>query len=225
MTHYEKFLRFLQKRFVRHQKFGLSLTIGIMLTIFFAFLFGGILQDYIGHDTLIQADARMANFVYSLRSDTLNDVMLFSTNLGKWQIVFTGVLIAGFLLFALDLLPYLSALVISVVSGEIIIPLIKNLVQRPRPPSIDALVLERGFSFPSGHSFMAFALYGLVAYFIYRTSTKKIWKILSIICGGAVIGAIAFSRVYLGIHWPSDVFASFALGAAWLSLMITIQCF
>ena len=222
MNNYKKFLHFIRRRFLRHEKFGLPFTLHVSLTAFFLFLFGGILQDYIGHDTLIRADTRIVNLIYTLRTDTLNNVMLFFTDLGTWQIVFTGVLAAGFILFALNLFSYLFTLIISVTGGELIIAIIKNLVQRPRPSSIHALVMEKSFSFPSGHSFVAFAFYGLLSYVIYRMSRKKMWKALAIGTGILTIGMIAFSRVYLGVHWPSDILASLALGAAWLGALITI---
>ena len=222
MTGYETFLHFIKKRFSRHGIFGLPFTLQILLTAFFLFLFSGILQDYIGHDALIRADTRIVNLIYLLRTGTLNNVMLFFTNLGTWQIVFTGVFVAGFILFALNLFSYLFALIISVTGGELIISIIKNLVQRPRPSSIYALVVEKSFSFRSGHSFIAFAFYGLLTYIIYRMSRKKIWKVCAVSGGIFIIGMIAFSRVYLGVHWPSDVLASLALGAAWLGALITI---
>ena len=222
MTTYESFLNFLRKRFSREGKFGLQLTIGVSLTLFFIFLFFSILQDYRAYDPLVRADTPIVNLIYTLRSQKLNQVMLFFTDIATWQVVFTGIIVASFSLFSLNLLPYLFALIISASGGEVVVAIIKSLVQRPRPPSISALVLEHSFSFPSGHTFIAFSFYGLLAYIIYHMSDKKIWKIIAIVGGIAIIGAISFSRVYLGVHWPSDVLASFTLGAAWLTLLITI---
>jgi len=221
-TRFVSFLRFLRKRFLRKEKRGLQLTIGVLLTTLFILLFFSILQDYRAYDPLVRADVRIANLFYTFRSDTLTNVMLFLTNLGSWKIVFTGIVVIGFSLFALNLLPYLCALIISASGGEVIVAVIKHLVQRPRPPSISAFLLDHSFSFPSGHSFIAISFYGLLAYIMYRMSNKKISKIIAIAGGIAIIGSIAISRVYLGLHWPSDVFASFALGVAWLTLIITI---
>ncbi|MDP3769357.1 MAG: LssY C-terminal domain-containing protein [bacterium] len=219
---FARFFYVVRSRFSLHEKYGLPLTIGIALTLFFVFVFLGILQDYIGHDPLVQADIRVVKVVELFRSHTLNNVMLFMSNLGKWQIVFSGMIVIGFILFSLNLLPYLFMLVVSASGGELIVSLIKNMVARPRPPIISSLLLENGFSFPSGHGFIAFSFYGFLAYIIYRTSRKKIWKAMAIVGGAGVIGFIAFSRVYLGAHWPSDVLASLALGAAWLCVLITI---
>ena len=221
-TIYGRFLHFLKKRFLRKEKYGIRLTIGVLLTMFFVFLFLSILQDYRAYDPLVRADTRIVNLIYTFRSETLNNVMLLFTSIATWHIVFLALIVIGFSLFALNLLPYLWALIISAGGGEIVYLVIKNLVQRPRPPSISALISAHGFSFPSGHTFVAFSFYGLLAYIIYRTSVKKIWKISAIIGGIAIVGIIGVSRVYLGVHWPSDIFASFMLGAAWLTLLITM---
>ena len=221
-TTYGRFLDFIRRRFSRRDKLGLPLTIHIAFIIFFLFLFSAVLQDYIGHDPLIRADIRIVNLIYPLRSAILSNVMLFFSDLATWQIVFMGVIVVGFFLFALNLLPYLFALIISVSGGEIIVAIIKNLVQRTRPPSMSALVLEKSFSFPSGHVLVAFSFYGLLTYILYKANKKKMWKTIAISMGIAIIGIIAFSRVYLGVHWPSDVLASLALGAAWISMYITI---
>ena len=211
-----------QQLLVRKEKIQFRFMIGILFTIFFLVLFFSILQDYRTYDPLVRADTRIVNLIYTFRSETLNNVMLLVTNLATLHIVFIGLAVIGFLLFALNLLPYFYALVLSAAGGEMIYWVIKNLIQRPRPPSINALILAHGFSFPSGHTFVAFSFYGLLAYIVYRTSTKKIWKIGAITGGMTIIGVIGLSRVYLGVHWPSDIFASFALGAAWLTLLITI---
>ena len=221
VENYEYFLNFVHRHLNPHKKDGFLLTIGIGITFFFLFIFFGILQDYIGHDPLVQADVRIVTLVRFFRSDALNGVMLFVSNLGKWQIIFFGVIAVGFPLFALNVLPYLFALVISAGGGEVIVWIIKNLVQRPRPSSITALLFEKGFSFPSGHSFMAVSFYGVLAYVVFRMSRKRTTKILSVIGGAGIMGAIGFSRIYLGVHWPSDVLASFALGAALLTAVIT----
>ncbi len=216
------FLDFLRKRFSLREKRGLELTVGVLLVALFVFLFFSILQDYRTYDPLVRADTRIVNLIYTFRSETLNNAMLLITNLATLQIVLAGIVVIGFLLFTLNLLPYFYALMISAIGGEIMYWVIKNLIQRPRPPSANALISVHGFSFPSGHAFMAFSFYGLLAYIIYRTSSKKRWKMGAIVGGAMTIISIGLSRVYLGVHWPSDIIASFMLGAAWLVFLITI---
>ncbi|WP_121355982.1 phosphatase PAP2 family protein [Flavisolibacter nicotianae] len=88
---------------------------------------------------------------------------------------------------------------------------------RPAHPLIDPL---NNFSFPSGHATSAFILYGLLSYLIWKTDIPKPFKYL--ICAILILFSllIGFSRVYLRVHYPSDVVAGFCIGFAWLLLTI-----
>jgi hypothetical protein len=109
----------------------------------------------------------------------------------------------------------------SLIGEESLVWTAKVIFARERPDLVNALVVASGPSFPSGHGFVAFAFWGLAAWFAI-TSTTRLWARLAIAAVALLgIGVLGFSRVYLGVHWPSDVMASFAGGAAWLSLLIT----
>lgn len=105
--------------------------------------------------------------------------------------------------------------------GEILVQLGKIGFARPRPDLVNALIPAQGASFPSGHAFVAICFYGLVGWF--AIDRVKTWKAKAAIAALtiATVLAIGFSRIYLGVHWPSDVIASFGLGAAWLTATIT----
>lgn len=219
---FPKFFHFLKKRLTPDEKFGLDLTIGTLVTLFFIYLFFGIIQDYIGQEPLIQSDLRIINLTQILRTPNLNNVMLFITYLGSWKIVFSGAFLICLILFLRRRWYHLWTFIISVSGGEILVWIIKNLVERPRPPLVNALTPETSFSFPSGHSFVALSFYGLLFYYLFRLSKNKFQKFLSIFFGIVIILSIGFSRIYLGVHWPTDVLASFAVGSAWLATLITI---
>ncbi len=218
---YPRFFRFVKNRLTPDERFGLYLTIGVFITLIFAYLFFGLVQDLIGQDPLIQSDLRIINLVQIFRSPFLNSSMLFITYLGRWQIVFLGTIAIGILFFLTKRWRYLITLTTSVGFGQILVWLIKNMAKRPRPSLINALVQEESFSFPSGHSFVAFSFYGLLTYFLFRKVKGKLLKILVALVGFMLIFLIGLSRIYLGAHWPSDVLAGYACGAAWLSIMIT----
>ncbi|HVK02062.1 MAG TPA: phosphatase PAP2 family protein [Armatimonadaceae bacterium] len=105
--------------------------------------------------------------------------------------------------------------------GGIIIGGIKHRYERARPTIIEALAQEGTFSFPSGHSFISLCFYGLLTYFWVR-SRPDLWRrvIVGAASGGAVT-LIGASRVYLGVHYPSDVLAGYAAAVPWLTACLT----
>ena len=218
---YPKTFTFLKKRFTKQHKYGLYLTIGTILTIFFSSIFIKILKNYINHAKLVQFDLRVINLFSTLRYEKLNHQALFVTYLAKGEVITVGVITISLILILIKKWRFLKALLISVLGGEAFVWIVKNIIDRPRPPLVNALVNENTYSFPSGHTFVAIAFYGLLVYFVIQSERNKFLKIISFIIGSILIILVGLSRIYLGAHWPSDVLASFVSGAAWLSILIT----
>ena len=113
---------------------------------------------------------------------------------------------------------------ISVISNTLlavgISQLLKRIIRRARPLDI-ALIEETGFSFPSGHSMVAFAFYGFIIYLIFKSSLNKKIKILLITLFSLLILNIGLSRIYLGVHFTTDVLGGYVLGL--LSLILFIE--
>jgi membrane-associated phospholipid phosphatase len=92
--------------------------------------------------------------------------------------------------------------------------LLKLLFARPRPNVFPPLMAETSYSFPSGHTMSAVAVYGLLALLLWQRG-QYAWALLP----GLWVPLVALSRVYLGVHYPSDVLASLALGTIWLVIV------
>ena len=131
-----------------------------------------------------------------------------------------GVLVAVALLVRRSWLA-LTAWLVAVLGGEALNLLLKDLFARPRPSFEHPLVVDTSYSFPSGQAMESVVVYGILAYFVVLTS--RAWGKRAVSVGGAaiVVLLIAFSRVYLGAHYVSDVVGGFAAGGAWLSAVIT----
>ena len=106
---------------------------------------------------------------------------------------------------------------VNLVLATLLNLLLKTLVQRPRPEGY-RLVAESGFSFPSGHSMVAMAFYGLLIWMVWRYEKDAFVRRLGIIGFGLVIVLVGLSRVYLGVHYASDVLAGFCASIAWLGV-------
>lgn len=99
--------------------------------------------------------------------------------------------------------------------------LLKNIVQRPRPNEF-RLIDETGYSFPSGHSMVSMAFYGFLIYLIYKFVKSKRLKWVLIIILSALIITIGISRIYLGVHYTSDVLAGFTISVSYLVIYTSI---
>ena len=98
---------------------------------------------------------------------------------------------------------------------------IKNIVRRTRPEGF-RIIEESGYSFPSGHSMVSMAFYGLLIYLIYKKVDNKYLKNCLIILLSIIILLIGLSRIYLGVHYTSDVLAGFLLGISYLIVFVSV---
>ncbi len=165
-------------------------------------------------------DLYISHLIQGLRAPALDAVMLFFTYLGNWEVVLIAVMIACAFYAVKKMWNYILAILFSVGGGEAMVWILKHIVQRPRPLFSNDLVFEKSFSFPSGHAFAAVAFYGLLAYFLICATKNRFLKIFSVIVCVLLALTIGISRIYLGVHWPTDVLAGFALGAAWLAVAL-----
>jgi membrane-associated phospholipid phosphatase len=117
--------------------------------------------------------------------------------------------------------------VVGVVGNSIIIQLLKQAYQRPRPTFAVPLLTETNFSFPSGHASASILMYGLLAYILFRSTGKMDWKgrialVIGVLWVGVFIGT---SRLALGVHYPTDVLAGWSVAITWLAVLVTADLF
>lgn len=111
---------------------------------------------------------------------------------------------------------FMNLVIISVLNQ-----LIKKILQRPRPTEF-RIIEETGYSFPSGHSMVSMAFYGYLIYLIYKYVKNKYVKWISITLLGILICLIGISRIYLGVHYTSDVLGGFLISISYLIIYINI---
>lgn len=119
---------------------------------------------------------------------------------------------------------HLAVLVLlTVVGGAILSNALKLAYDRPRPELVPALAHYLAPSFPSGHSALAAATYLTLGSLIARAQTDRRLKVFSIVLAALLALLVGFSRVYLGVHWPSDVVAGWLLGALWATVTLFLS--
>ncbi|MCB8981435.1 MAG: phosphatase PAP2 family protein [Ardenticatenaceae bacterium] len=190
----------------QHRRWLYVLLIAASLLIFALLLTFVILQ------TTQAWDIAVMQSIHTWATPFLTNLMLLITDTGGVGRAVPLVLVAGWLLwrgYQLELWTLLGA--VSV--GQLFTYLFKWLVDRPRPLAFEALqALPTDASFPSGHALGSTILFGLLGIWLWQNGRRG-WAI-TLFVWAALVG---FSRVYLGVHHPTDVLASFALGTAWLT--------
>jgi membrane-associated phospholipid phosphatase len=217
-----KFFNFIKSRFNINKKNGLYLTIGTTLSAAFLFIFFNFIEDIFDKSSLLVFDKNVIGIIESIRTPSLNKIMAFITYMGNSLTITITFFIVMILLIILKKFRYLYSLMISLSGSTVFVLLIKNIIGRQRPPLENALITLKDFSFPSGHSYMAVAFYGLVIYFIFDMLKNNNIRYYILAVGVIFVLALGFSRLYLGVHWPSDVFAGFAAAIALITAIITI---
>jgi undecaprenyl-diphosphatase len=164
-------------------------------------------------------DAPAMLLIHSFSTPFLDRLMILISHLGATPaLILTGV-ITGWLLARRHFVDGLM-LVISVGGAEVIVDVLKALFSRPRPAIFPPLAVETTYSFPSGHTMVAVALYGMLAVFAWR-GRRFVWAVLCLL----VIPLIALSRVYIGVHYPSDVLGAMSVGLLWVTCVATAHHF
>ena len=164
--------------------------------------------------SIISLDNQIQNAIPHFRNETLNDFFLTFTKLGNWGVILGLTIFISILFFINKKRNLILPLFVSVLGSGILALVIKYLVDRVRPDTNLAVYLEHGPSFPSAHAALTTAFFGFFIYVIWRFSTNlnKTAKIISTIVFGLVIILIGFSRIYLGVHFLSDVIIGYLVG-------------
>ena len=119
----------------------------------------------------------------------------------------------------------LSFVLASVVSGTLLSVALKNLFHRPRPQVVPHLTDIASASFPSGHSMMSSIAYLTLAALLSRTVSDTKTKLYFFVVAVLLTGLIGFSRLYLGVHFPTDVLAGWCIGSTWAAICSLIAHF
>jgi membrane-associated phospholipid phosphatase len=161
-------------------------------------------------------DNRIFNYLSQHVTEQNNDIILFFTFLGSHQFLIPAnlTLIGYFLLIRKHKWHSIKIPAIAI-SSLVLMFVLKRLFNRPRP-DIPLLYEAKGLSFPSGHALMSVTFYGLLIYIVFKTYRDKDWKWIIISLLILLILIIGFTRVYLRVHYTTDVIAGYCIGFLWL---------
>lgn len=188
----------------------------ILTLILTGWLFLGVLEDLVSKDPLVEADHAIYQFLQGLRTPWGDQLMVAVTELGDGVVnIAISVAVLLSLLFRRQ---FRDAMfwIVALGGGACLVQLFKWALHRQRP--IEVYQSVASWSFPSGHTLMSVVLYGFLAIILVRRfSPSRGWIPFACAIGASLM--IAFSRLYLGVHWLSDVLGGLSLGWAWVTLL------
>lgn len=199
------------------------LTIAISAILFVVALNGFVqLTDEIAENDLGAVDEAVAEFIISFRSDALTTYFKVMTDFGDRNayILFT-VLLAAFFFFKKHSWKFIGQTTIVLVLATLSNIVLKRVFNRARP-SLEHLVEVNTLSYPSGHSMSAMAFYGFLIFLCLRYRMARWLRFLLVTILVVLILSVGVSRIYLGVHYPTDVAGGFVGGLIWVAFCAVV---
>lgn len=210
-------IAFLADRLRPGAALGLLLTVQLAVLVALGVAFRAVLDDVTENDELTSLDAPVSGYVIDAREPWLSRFFEVFTWSGSPAVLFLFVLLVGlYLRRVTGSTRPLIFLATGLVGAMTASTLIKLVVARPRPPAFLALVDAVGYGFPSGHATAAVAGWlSMTVVFAARTCRRGL-KVVLVLTALVIAGLVGLSRVYLGVHEPTDVLGGWSLGALWV---------
>ncbi len=201
---------------------GALLALAVIGLALWAFV--EIVEGFVNEEVLFQLDGVVKDTAARIATPEAALAMARVTNLAAPVLVVVVTLGLAAYFAIRRLWDYLFMLALALGLGELLLYALKVAFDRARPTAgttHDAY----GASFPSGHSFTALVLYGLLAYLVWQITDKGWARALAVAFAVGTTLAVGFSRLYLGVHWLTDVLGGYAAGVAWLVFSIALVRF
>lgn len=195
------------------------LIIGAILSLIALVVFIFLAIGITSVDGGLDFDNKILSFVHKNINPAVKNLMIIISFIGSAKFYF---IIAPFLIWYLIKRKHiieLWSLVVAILGSVLLNNILKASFGRIRPLEF-FLVEQSGFSFPSGHSMNTLTFYGMAVYLYLRNKKLSLKKVLIWVSAVIFILLMGFSRIYLGVHWPSDIIAGYSAGFIWLYICV-----
>jgi undecaprenyl-diphosphatase len=215
--------RFVAARLDPASYLGLRLTIGLVVLLAALWAFGALLEEVLDNETLVRLDVAASAWIHA--RTTPAGLALFDaiTQLGSPVAMGAVALVGSVVLWRRRRRVALVTWVAAFGGGVVVDQALKLAVHRARPTYGGAYLHGHSYSFPSGHAMGSIIGYTMLVYTVHGGGAAARRTRAALLRGGAavIVLAIGASRLYLGVHYPSDVVGGYAAGAAWLAICLT----
>ena len=188
-----------------------ELFFGVLFPLMIFIILGAALWERGG----FQWDVTVLHFIHYYATPRRDSVMVFITYLGNARFVIPATIVFAVLFARYRRLREAGFLLLTVGGAAALNVMLKVLFHRARPDLWVSPLPEFSYSFPSGHSMLSMALAPVLAVLIWQTR----WRWSVTVVGGVYVLAVGLSRLYLGVHYPSDVLAAWSISIAWMSIL------
>ena len=221
VAHPSRFARFIAARLDPKAYLGLHVTVGLTIAALAIWLFGTVLEEVLDNSTVVRLDVAAMAYMASHVTPLGLRIFTFITRLGDIPVMpvigLGGAVVLWHQRHRLVLVCWVSAFL----GGILVNRLLKLLIHRSRPVYATQFLHETSFSFPSGHTMAATIGYGMLAYVLSTYWWPRGLKRRFVYLGAGLLAfAVGLSRIYLGMHFPTDVIGGFAAGTAWLAICV-----
>lgn len=212
--------RFLVGRVDRSHFYGLALTLLVLAFAYVLALFAGIVEDVVTSDSIVALDHATAQMIAAWRGPRLVSVLIWITSLAEPRVINALLVVTCLVLWLTQRQYAIAGLLASSAASGTFSTLGKLAFQRARP--LEAVLLESSYAFPSGHATIAVAFYGFLGYLLIRSTARWKLRVRVFFATGVLVLLIGLSRIGLGVHYLSDVWAGYLLGTLCLIVGITL---
>ena len=214
--------KFIAARFARGEYLGLHLTVGFLISLAALWIFAGVTEDVVHHDPLTSFDLAVTTWIRA-HTTPLGDRIFTVVSLIGSPIAMAAVgMIGAVLIIVRRKWLVLAAWIAGFMGAGVLSLMLKILIHRPRPVGASIFLHGETFSFPSGHALGSLVGYGMLAYVIGSNWIEsRRGRLRLAITTAVLVIAIGISRLYLGVHYFSDVVGGYAVGVLWLSVCIS----
>ncbi|MBO9610084.1 MAG: phosphatase PAP2 family protein [Paenibacillaceae bacterium] len=196
-----------------------QLTRALFMSLFSAIGFG-LVALLVSDKKISQFDNSVISLIQGLETPILTSMMKFFSFIGAGFPFIIIIVVGLFILYRVLHHRRELILFLWVVMGSALLNEALKLIFHRARPALHRIVKANGFSFPSGHSMAAFSLYGILAFLLWRHTSTSFGRLALIVFSALMILMIGISRIYLGVHYPSDVFGGFLASGCLLSASI-----
>ncbi len=214
------YVQFLRDRLAWGARYGLGLTLAVAATFGALAAIVELQETYTEAGGIAEVDYAAMEVARSVVSEDLTPFVVGLTDAGSTVAFVVLVVAVAILLLAFRRRWEALQLVLASGLGGFVVLGLKAVFARPRPA--EQIIQATGFSFPSGHAFASTVFYGTVLTIVWQITDKPLWRALAAVLCPLMILAIGLSRVYLNVHYVTDVLAGFASGFVWLTAVYLV---